>query len=657
MRRVAATLIALTLALVGTVMPADAAARISVSVSSVSPNWVTGAEAVQLTVHVRSSTATQKPLIIDIAQSMSPLIGRSQIPDVLSGKLSLSDRGVDSQRFPQLSKGDNSVTISIPANRLQFSASGAYVIRVNARVSTSQSSTTLLLPVIKDTEHYRPLRVLPLWTVAISPAVTTNQRILNDYSVDQFADAGTVSAIVKGAAGRSDLAWLIDPDAVETAQLIAAGTDVVYPQPHGVSDSQQRSASDWLAALRLATTDSHVYSLPYASVDLNVLLKRGLTTIAQRAVIQNESLFTLLDRSDIARATVAYGGDFNNDQWTWLKDQQLYLNVVNDQRYVATTSYSTPGGVIPAPDGRNALVSDTQASLYFTNAMRHTGQAVQNRQALLSDLLIATLERPSLERVMVVRPNTSRRGISYDGVTDTLDSLTAPWLSAISVPDAMAFSQIGIRSRINGDISTRVGRSQLRHIRIIGEALDAVRGIIAGTSIETNAANARMRLASANFADNEEERLFASQQTEIGDIASSVKIMSAGTVIFPNERAEVPVTIRNDLSVPVTIRIRATGEPTVRVRPNDIGAITIQPGKRKSVEIPTQLFGTGVAYLNLRLADAQGVEFGETVRINLKSSAYARAASWLVGLSFGMLLVMIALNVFRRSRRRGGDHE
>ena len=137
----------------------------------------------------------------------------------------------------------------------------------------------------------------------------------------------------------------------------------------------------------------------------------------------------------------------------------------------------------------------------------------------------------------------------------------------------------------------------------------------------------------------------------------SSDLMSSGAVLFPREESVVPITIRNDLPVAVTIRLVAKGEPMVRVTPTNVGLITIQPGKRKSIEIPTKLAGSDIAFLTLRLADKDGHEFGERTRIQLSSSAYAQAASYFVGAAALLLMMMIVINAVRRVRTRGAQRE
>jgi hypothetical protein len=126
--------------------------------------------------------------------------------------------------------------------------------------------------------------------------------------------------------------------------------------------------------------------------------------------------------------------------------------------------------------------------------------------------------------------------------------------------------------------------------------------------------------------------------------------MSTGSVIFPNEFAKVPITVRNDLSVPIQIGIITSGIPAVRVIPESVADMQIAPGRRKSIEIPTRLIGTDTAYLQLQIVDSNGKRIGAPIAIEVSSSAYAQAAAWVIGAAFGLLLLFAIRNTVKRIR-------
>ena len=305
---------------------------------------------------------------------------------------------------------------------------------------------------------------------------------------------------------------------------------------------------------------------------------------------------------------------------------------------------------------QKVLVRDVEASSAMTSALVDDVENIRDHQTFISQLLITALEAPSLERVMVVQPRTNREGISVQSASKSFDALELPWVSAITVEEAKQNEIPQNRVALTSPIKSVTNVATNRDMNRIRNKLSDLHRILRGSSQQTNMEHSQMRIASDNFEilnDRADLRKVAIEQ--IGLIENSVKIMSAGSVIFPRETSVVPITIRNDLDIPVTVRIRAVGEPAVRVTATEVEAITIQPGKRKSIEIPTRLVGSDSASLILRLTDIKGKQFGAFVRIELASSAYSTAAAWAVGLAFGLLLVLVVINTVRRIRVRRAE--
>ena len=424
-----------------------------------------------------------------------------------------------------------------------------------------------------------------------------------------------------------------------------------------VSAEQSAAAASWLESLKVSTFESDVYSLPYANAEVNALINNDLPALATTAINNSSAVSSALQRPQIARAAIAHRGDFSYNTWKWLDSQGLYLTVLNDLKYQSGTTNFTSTGVAVFPSGRKSLVVDTQASQQFTGAIETNPRAALRRQALIADLLIAMLERPNNQRVLVLRPTTTSKKVSYTATADTLDALSVPWISATAVADALKEVTSSDRVRARTTIGAAIRKTAIKDIKWVQRRRESLRGLIGGSQVETAIQDAQLRLASATYVGTDVRAMRLATIDDLRNLIGSVEIMSSGAVLFPREESVVPITIRNDLPVAVTIRLVAKGEPMVRVTPTNVGLITIQPGKRKSIEIPTKLAGSDIAFLTLRLADKDGHEFGERTRIQLSSSAYAQAASYFVGAAALLLMMMIVINAVRRVRTRGAQRE
>ena len=144
--------------------------------------------------------------------------------------------------------------------------------------------------------------------------------------------------------------------------------------------------------------------------------------------------------------------------------------------------------------------------------------------------------------------------------------------------------------------------------------------------------------------------------TELAALTKSVRVVTRGDIVFGSEQGVVPVTIANGLPVPVDIVLHASGLPSVRVEPEPETPLHLNAGKRVSVEIPTRVTGSGIAYLQLWLESSGGTLIGDAVILDIRSAAYARVAGYLVAAAFVTLLLLIAVNTVRRVRvRRTGS--
>lgn len=652
---VAALCVALSVA-VGVVPSASAAGGFDLVLNRISPQWLAVATDVRLTMNIQASQAFTESVVLKVRQTTAPLQGRADISTVMRGEADFSSRLVGEYDTGMgLLEGANSIALTLAADELELGDNGVYMLHITATSGSTKSSMDVLLPYFNNQTigDFSPLRVLPLWTVATRPSINVRGQYLSQDAVNEFGDDGTAGAIVKAAAGRADLTWLIDPDTVRTAQRIAGGGEILGDSIETVNNDQSTAATRWLDALRVSTFESDVYALPYANAEVNALINNDLKSLAFASVNQSQYISDALQRLPISRAAVAHRGDFSFNTWRWLEQQNLSLTILSDSKYSSASSSYTSSGIAVSSTGRKSLVVDTQSSRQFTGAITSNVRAALRRQALISDLLITMLERPNESRLLVLRPDTTRTDVSYIETADTLDALSVPWIEAASVADAFADEVTSERLNANTRIGAGIRKTAIKDIKWVQRRREALSGLIGATEVDASLRDAQLRLASATFSGTEVRAMRLATIADIRNVIGSVEIMSSGAVLFPREESVVPITIRNDLPVAVTIRLVAVGEPAVRVTPGDVGLITIEPGKRKSIEIPTKLAGSDIAFLSLRLADKDGQEFGPRTRIQLSSSAYAQAASYVVGGAAALLVMMIVINAVRRVRSRG----
>jgi len=108
------------------------------------------------------------------------------------------------------------------------------------------------------------------------------------------------------------------------------------------------------------------------------------------------------------------------------------------------------------------------------------------------------------------------------------------------------------------------------------------------------------------------------------------------------------VTIANDLDRSVTIGVQLRGIPSARLESDPLYDITIEPGKKVSVELEATVIGGRTLSAGVALLTPEGEDFGVPARIELVSTAYARAAAWVVGAAFAAIVLFVVVGITRR---------
>lgn len=635
------------LALLGTaITPAHAETAVQVGVRQVAPEFLTSNQAVTLTLDVTAETDTTTT--VSAWLSDSPLVGRSQVQETLGNRLAVGFEQVASSDLA-LSAGANSAQLTIPAGAFQGRPAGAYAVELRVLGGDSRQ---FLLPLWRQGAAAK-LRVVTLMSLAATPVKVGEDSFTDDAGAAQYSTEGNLLAVLRGAADAVGVSWLLDSDVVVSAQALADGGTVLNPEVHGTPGEVAAGAAQWLAELPAATAGDPVYLTSYAGADINGLVKHQLFGVAQGALRQTAEARELLGRADLASAVVARSGDFNDQTWKWLAEQPVYLTLLASHRWLADSTSFTPSGVVRDPNGDLALVIDRPASRSLTLSMRADAQTAVHRQSLYADLLITALERPNDQRVLVLNPRSLTTGLAADATAAALQALRLPWVEPTLPSAALSTGPTENRLRSVDPIGSAINDRFAASLRKFDQRRRALATLI-GETVHNRALMAgELRVASSLFtAATQRYQMRANSFGELGLVERAVRIVSAGSVVFPGESGVVPITILNDLDVPVRVELVATGLPAVRVQPAAVDPIDIGAGKRKSIEIPTTLIGSDTAFVQLQLMTTDGRKLGQLVTIEVASSAYSRAAAIFVAVAFALLIALIVVNTVRRVRVR-----
>ncbi|MEY3407753.1 MAG: hypothetical protein RL038_814, partial [Actinomycetota bacterium] len=481
-----------------------------------------------------------------------------------------------------------------------------------------------------------------------APSTISNGKFLNSKLTDQFLIDSPLHTAVDALQGRAGITVLVDPATVVDAVRISNGGS--YLDGLNFDSATQSAAANWFTKLQATLSANSFYYLPYANADLNGLWFKNQEALAAAAA-QTLDLDVAALPAAAGQAVVPPRGDFSTGVWQNHGAELPELRILSSKRYTATDLTVTPAGVVETIAGTNSLVFDKAASDTFTFALTEK-RGVIARQALLAETLFVALERPSDARVLVVKPNLAKSTLDLANTNQTLNALVVPWIEPISAQAALETIPTTSRVRTSERVLPVFKQSTLENLWSINPVQRSYAPVISGSIHGAELWAAMARTVSAEHPNKSTENKFQKAAYNFSqNLRKSIRIVSAGSVAFASESGVVPITIENNFSVPVTIRLQTTGVPTVRVVPSELDAITIEPGKRKSIEIPTVLRGSDVAYLEIQVVSLSDTDLGDAVRIQLTSSAYSKIASYVVYGAVALLLILIVNNNLKRFRK------
>ena len=639
--------------------PAMAAPGFSAEIFALSPELPGVGASITMAVQLSNPSSVDiTDLSAQFLISNAPLSGRSQIPEVLAGNTMPTYRLVEAGAATGIdltSGATTTITLSATPKQLGLSANrpGAYVFGVQLVGTASGRSVSerriTFLP-WQSGKVRNTLGVVTVWTVTAPPSRGVDGVFFDDSLARAIATGGRLRLQLDAMRAVANAVWLIDPLLAESVQAIANGARITQSDDsvRASSDGERQAAALWLADLTEATSSGTVAALPVGDLDLRAAMKFGRTSVARNALTQAAArLAVVLQVPELPLIVPLYTGAVTDSAWKFLHRVGAIAAVVSDQGYPAEQSQYTPTSAVSV----NAFSGLVVAADHITSASPSASgrSAVINRQTFAAQLLMTYLERPNSKRVITVAISPTW---TPDALVATTAVLNARWIAHASIGDAAA---AGVEPR-GSNITVATRRQRLQDLDI-GHSVTQQRLLAHLTSDETFTATVNDAVIgglSRWFTGRDgRDRYSPRSITELTMLASSVRVITRGEIVFGGERGVVPVTVANGLPVAIDILLRATGYPSVRVQPTPLTAIHINAGKRVSVEVPTRVSGSGDAYLGLHLEAKDKTSVDLPVLLTVRSAAYARVAGYLVLGAFVLLLLLIASNTVKRIRSRG----
>ena len=655
----ALALVVLTLAGSTLALPAQASGRFAASISAVDPVLPSADSTINLTLQLSNSTPDAVTGIhAHFIISLSPLTGRSQIPEVLSGRSLPTYRtaSADVASGLELTSGASTdMTLHASARELGLTTAqpGVYVLGlVVAGVtgnghSISQRPVTLLPWMPK-----RPrtaLGVTTVWTLTAPPSRGVDGVFFNDNLAVDVSPGGRLRTQLDTMRSVPRALWLVDPLLVESLRALANGARIMQPngEVRASTDAEMTAANTWLTDLSTVLSGQSVAALPIGDLDVRSAFAFGRTQLISNA-ISNAAARLAAGLGETVTSTVVpiYGGAITDKAWRFLSSLNVTDAIVTDAGYPPEQQVYTPTSALAiASMSGTVLVADGEAS---ESPVKPGLNPAQAQQAFAAQLLMTYLERPNSDRVITIAvPPTWHPAADAKAAT----VFNAPWIRQVPMLTA---GEAGTEP--HGTRMVAPNRLEKARNASLSEGYAQQRTLLQLTTdpgFSADVTDAVTGMLSRWWTNRTAQDAFAPDITEqLTRLAASVQVVTRGDIVFGGQKGDVPVTVANGLPVAVDIGLEAHGLPSVRVTPRPFTPIHLNAGKRVSVEIPTQVTGSGDAYLSLEVLASDSNTVGAPVLLTVRSAAYARVASYVVAVAFAALLLLIALNTLRRIRMR-----
>lgn len=662
---------------------AEATDPVRVTLTGLAPVVITRKTTLVLTGHAFNTTLSDLTSVsVRLTLSATPLPDRRSIRKVSYGATGLDGtpiEGTDTLVAQRLRPGaKRTFKVSFKGADLPVTAAGVYVIGVEVVGYNADSYVVLgtgrtLMPWMPYPTA--PVRVSWLWPFSGTPAVAPDGTLLSDLVPKEISTGGRLRNLLDVAAESSDdISWVLDPQLLQQVTSMSRG--YVLDQ-HGTvgPGTAQTAASTWMDTMKDALGNHSrqksdkpvppVWSLPYADTDADAVVRAGLDTDVVRAITSAPLLVRqTLQRPSDGSLYWSPGGRITPGALDLLGSSGISAVVLRDTVVPPTTPLDyTPSGYTDL-DTRfglvRALLIDSALLDTVTMPQGNRAQILAARQRFLSELAFVDLQNPTVGTHIIAAAGSTRWSPNPRLLRSLLASMHAvPWARLVSVQEVLDLPSSNLPRALadytNEDKSRELSDSYMGHVAAEQKQLEALRAVVVNPlSVTEPVAAAIQRSESAAWRTRPQGGLALLDTVHADLVAqmSKVYVVPRESVTLSGDRGSVPVTIANDFDQAVRIGVTLTGSPEARLTTEEVDAVTIEPGRRASLEIPVRIVGGETLPVSVQLVDNRGHVFGPPSSMELRTTAYSRAALWFAIAAAVVLVLLVVFDIVRRARSR-----
>jgi hypothetical protein len=626
--------------------------------------------------------------------STGPLTDRGQVTEVAAAPFAPTDEPagqiLDSTRVEvtsQLESGAQAVfEFTLDFASLPLPDDGVYVLAVELIGVDAESGGAeqvlgierTFLPWFPDPKAITPVDVVWLWPLADWPAREATGVLLDDSTPEEISPGGRLDRLLAiGTRYPRMVSWVADPALLRTVQEMAGGYEV-QRSTGVIAGDKSAEAARWLEVLTetlrsarsAAEPDSPlpVRVLPYADVDAVALTRAGMQTDVVRAVTRGAPTATAVLGAPVSGSIA------------WLPFGRVDDATAATLVSAGVEALVLGGFAMPTVDGSpdtgrarmatsvgntEVLLLDPAVSTTLMLPQQSRSQSVAVRQRFLAQTAMVAQEfGDAPTRTVIAGPRTPIWDPSEATMLGLLRAtMRAPWMRPQTLATLFDEGTAGAPRTMAGygqkARAAELPASYLRRVQRATEQLATLTAILNNPAGITDAyASALLRAESAAWRSDLStgRALLDSISSQLREQTGLVRVLSEGTVTFSGDTGRVPVTIANDLDRDVTVGVELVASPSPRLESDPVQGIVIAPGKKVSVEIDARVIGGRSLPVRVQLLTPDGQAYGSPATIELASTAYARAASWVVIVAFVAIAVFVLVGIIRRIRRVRRGH-
>ncbi len=669
---------------------------VSVSITSLAPQIPSESDTLTISGQIRndsSQTVTDSSVALRVGQALNSRTqidsaARATAPTGTEGALVGGDEYL--QKFEEIPpKGTKDFQLSIPVKDLDLGGDGVYqlAVTVTGRTDAQQYDQTLgiertFLPWQPEAPDERT-KFTFMWPL-ISRTHLTAETDSDEAQTPVFKDEDLIKEIAPG--GRLErmvaegstlpVTWVIDPDLVASAALMAQPYNVAGPDGTAVAGSKENRtiARNWLNSLIKAVKDEKVVALPFADPDLASMAHGG------HAV--NGSLSHLKPATEAAVATLKTELHITpNTDFAWPAEGAVDPSIIETATsagasYVIARSDSfeetgnlpyTPTAARPIGDGTTAVVADSRLSKAFQGDMTSGEKSTLAVQQFLAQSLMINLQDPDQQRSIVIAPQrmpTTTQAVSMAAAIRALD--TAGWsqsenltAAAKEKPDPGATTEVPPAGEYPAALRKQeMPQSGFKEIQDIQKRLDGFKLILTRPErvvVPFGRAIDRALSTSWRGLPTEAHAYRESVSTYLKGLTEQVALIPKSEAKLSGRSATIPVTVQNNLAQGVDnlrLRLTSTKKNRLKIDGEDFAEqeVAVAGGHAQSFKFSTSANASGPVYVVAQLVTADGTTYGEAISFKVNVTEVPPTVLAVIAGGF-LLLVLAGLRMYQQRKR------